>query len=145
MKNCKINIINKSKKWQELEKIKPLKQDNFKKIINKSSNIFLQKMAVELLKKTPIAPILLSKNIIEINFFLVSNAQIKKINWQFRGKNKPTNVLSFGYLEENNIKNNGLLNEISKNKYNLLGDIFFAVDAIKNRIIATIIHNSIIT
>jgi probable rRNA maturation factor len=36
----------------------------------------------------------------EVSISLVSDAQMKKINFQFRDKNKPTNVLSFPAFDE---------------------------------------------
>ncbi|MBU6141394.1 MAG: rRNA maturation RNase YbeY [Proteobacteria bacterium] len=64
-----IDVVTKSKKWQGKEKL------------------------VERLTKKLIPLVKIKAQ--EFSISLVSDAQMKKINFQFRGKNKPTNVLSF--------------------------------------------------
>jgi len=69
-----IDVVTKSKKWQGQER---LIENITKKILP------LAKVKAE-----------------EVSISLVSDAQMKKINYQFRGKNKPTNVLSFPGLDQ---------------------------------------------
>ena len=56
---------------------------NFKKYISKSVN--------EIFKVNDIG----IKENISVNFFLTSNKKIQELNFKYRKKNKPTNVLSF--------------------------------------------------
>lgn len=72
---------------------------------------------------------------IQINISLVSNQQIKKINYQFRKKNTATNVLSFSNLDENLIRKNGLINVAKPLKYLVLGDIVLAYEYLKKEAI----------
>lgn len=55
--------------------------------------------------------------------FLVSNAEIKKLNKKFRGKNKPTNVLSFPFAKN--------FPEPTKGK-KFLGEIYLSPKYIKD-------------
>ena len=54
----------------------------------------------------------------------------KKINQEFRKNDKPTNVLSFGNLDENIIQKYGLEKAIGNNKYIFLGDIILSYEYI---------------
>ena len=56
---------------------------------------------------------------IEINLIWVSNQEIKKLNFKYRQKNCPTDVLSFSYLNERD--------------NNLLGELFISVDTLKKQ------------
>jgi len=60
----------------------------------------------------------------EINLVLIDNAEIQKLNKNYRNKNIPTDVLSFPYLE---------IEEILKNKEPTLtfGEIFIAKERAK--------------
>lgn len=53
----------------------------------------------------------------EINLILVSDEKIWEINRDYRGKNKPTDVISFAYLEDAEVPFSGTV-----------GDIFISVD-----------------
>ena len=66
---------------------------------------------------------------------LIPNQQIKKINQEFRNITKPTNVLTFGYLDEKLIRNSNLNAILKNNNYHFLGDIFFAFEKIKSEAI----------
>ncbi len=69
-----IDIVTKSKKW-------------------KGKEILVEKLTKKLLPQLKIKAE-------EVSISLVSDAQMKKINFQFRQKNKPTNVLSFPAFDE---------------------------------------------
>lgn len=69
-----IDVVTKSKKWQGQEKL-------------------IEKITKKILPLT-------KAKAEEVSISLVSDAQMKKINFQFRGKNKPTNVLSFPGLDQ---------------------------------------------
>ncbi len=56
---------------------------HFKKHIGKAVNETLKQMDVKI-----------DEDIV-VSIFLTSNKEIKKLNYQYRNKNKPTNVLSF--------------------------------------------------
>ena len=56
---------------------------HFKKYIGKAVNETLKQMDIKI-----------DEDIV-VSFFLTSNNEIKKLNNQYRNKNKPTNVLSF--------------------------------------------------
>ncbi len=71
-------------------------------------------------KKNKIAP--------RIDLTIVNDQAIKKLNKEYRGKNKPTDVLSFSYIEENNsFKNGGFPQE------DLLGEIAISIDTAKKQ------------
>jgi probable rRNA maturation factor len=113
------DIVIKSKKFQE--------QKNISKFIE---NIVLKIIALTDLKK-----FLSKKYQLEINFSLVSDMQMKKINYNFRKKNKTTNVLSFSYLDEKKIQKIGFDNFLKKylemQKFLVLGDIVLAYETIQ--------------
>lgn len=66
--------------------------------------------------------------IIEVYVRLTSDSEIEKLNNQYRGKNKPTNVLSFPG-EDFNIKN--FKKTKNNNEFLHLGDIIMAYQVIK--------------
>ena len=80
-----IDIVTKSKKWLEEKNI-----DNF-----------IEKTCQTLIPLTDLKKILKKDFELELSVSLVSDQQIKKINSEFRDKNKATNVLSFPALDEN--------------------------------------------
>ncbi len=53
----------------------------------------------------------------EINLIMISDEKIWEINRDYRGKDKPTDVISFAYLEEAEVPFNGVV-----------GDIFISVE-----------------
>ena len=80
-----VDILKKSIRWQQQKNIEDCLQKTTKKILPQTSLLNFS-------KKT--------QNIIQLNIVLLADVQIKKINQQFRQKNKPTNVLSFANLDE---------------------------------------------
>ncbi len=115
-----IDLELKSKKWNEEKNIEKLVEKICQKIIPLTD-----------LKK------LLTKNFtLEIAVSLVSDAQIKKINQQFRDKNKATDVLSFSNLDENLIRQIGLKKAVGPSNYLLLGDIVIAYETVKKESLA---------
>jgi probable rRNA maturation factor len=61
---------------------------------------------------------------------------MKKINLEFRGKNKATNVLSFPALDENLIRQIGLKKLAGADEYLFLGDIIIAFETLKKESLA---------
>ena len=70
--------------------------------------------------------ILNKKNMIELSITLTNDINIQKINCEYRGVNKPTNVLSFPLFEREFLK------EYNKSKYICLGDIILSIETIIN-------------
>ncbi len=115
-----IDVECKSKKWNEVKSIEKWIEKTCKKIV----------------LLTDLKKIVTSDFELEIAVSLVSDAQIKKINAEFRGKNKATDVLSFSNLDENLIRKSGLKNAVGSDKYLLLGDIVIAYETIKKESLA---------
>ena len=115
-----IDVVVKSKKWQD--------EKNIENFIDKTCKI--------LIPLTDLKKILTKDFELELSVLLVSDAQIKKINSQFRQKNKPTNVLSFPALDENLIRNIGIKKVVGSNDYLLLGDIIIAHETVKKESLA---------
>jgi len=115
-----IDIATKSKKWQE--------EKNIKKFVEKTCKI--------LIPLTELKKILSKSFELELSVLLVCDLQIKKINNQFRQKNKATNVLSFPALEENLIRKIGLKKAVGSSKYLLLGDIIISYETVKKESLA---------
>lgn len=111
-----IDIEVKSKKWLELKNIEK----------------FIESQTLKILAKSTLAEFLDKKINFDLSISLCSNLQIKKINREFRGKDKPTNVLSFGNLDEKIIQQSGLNKAIGTNKYIFLGDIILGYEYILN-------------
>ena len=109
-----IDIEVKSKKWLEIENIEK----------------FIESQVIKILVKSPLVEFLNKKINFDLSISLCSNLQIKKINREFRGKDKPTNVLSFGNLDEKIIQQSGLNKAIGVNKYIFLGDIILSYEYI---------------
>ena len=60
-----------------------------------------------------------------VDLILVNDKTIKRMNREYRGKNKPTDVISFAYLE---------VTEYKKTKGDVIsGDIFISVDTAKKQ------------
>jgi probable rRNA maturation factor len=118
---CDIAI--KSKKFQE----------------QKNINKFIENIVLKIIALTDLKKFLSKKYQLEINFSLVSDLQMKKINYNFRQKNKATNVLSFSYLDELKIQeigfNNFLKKHLEMQKFLVLGDIVLAYETIKKEAI----------
>jgi len=123
--NFIINIETKTKKWLDF---KPVKYKNLESFFEYRINLLSLHTDLKKFLKN-------QNNQAEISIFLVSNQQIKKINQEFRNINKPTNVLTFGYLDEELIRNSNLNAILKNNNYHFLGDIFFAFEKIKSEAI----------
>jgi probable rRNA maturation factor len=115
-----IDVAIKSKKWLEEKNI-----DNF-----------IIKICKTLIPLTDLKKILSKSFDLELTVLLVSDRQIKKINSQFRGQNKPTNVLSFPSLDENLIRKSGLKKAIGSFDYLLLGDVIISYETVKKESLA---------
>ncbi|MBU6339336.1 MAG: rRNA maturation RNase YbeY [Rickettsiales bacterium] len=119
-----IDVVTKSKKWLEEE----------------NSEKFIKETCEKLIPLTDLKTIL-NKNFakgfeLELSISLVSDTQIKKINSQFRNKNKATNVLSFPALDENLVRKIGLKKLTKSTKYLFLGDIIIAYETVKKESLA---------
>ncbi|PAX07783.1 rRNA maturation RNase YbeY [Sphingomonas lenta] len=75
------------------------------------------------IERTPYGELLASPTLIEISVRLASDAEVHALNRQYRGKDKPTNVLSFPMIQPD------LLQTVTQNSDDgevLLGDIVLA-------------------
>jgi len=115
-----IDIVVKSKKWVEIKNIEN----------------FVEKTIQKIIPLTDLKKILKKNFILEISVSLVSDLQMKKINLEFRGKNKATNVLSFPALDENLIRQIGLKKLVGACEYLFLGDIIIAFETLKKESLA---------
>ncbi len=109
-----IDIEIRSQKWLELKNIEK----------------FIKSQTKKLLEASPLEEFLKQEIHFDLSISLCSNLQIKKINQQFRKIDKPTNVLSFGNLDEKIIQKHGLKKAIGINKYIFLGDIILSYEYI---------------
>ena len=114
-----IDLTIKSKKW--------LAEKNIEK--------FVEKTCQELILLTDLKKILTKKFELEVSILLVCDSQIKKINQQYRNKNKPTNVLSFPALDEDLVRQIGLKAVAKSCDYLFLGDIIISFETIKKEAI----------
>lgn len=92
------------------------------------SKAFFAKIVVQFenVLKTTISKILQKKEG-EISLTLVNDKTIQKLNYEYREKNKPTDVLSFAYMEDflsPNFKNSSKIQ---------IGDIFISIDTAKKQ------------
>lgn len=74
-------------------------------------------------ERTPQGPLLTTPALVELSVRLTSDAEVQALNRQYRGKDKPTNVLSFPMVQPD------LLETVSQNSDDgelLLGDIVLA-------------------
>lgn len=111
--NINIDVVTKSKKWLAIKNVEK----------------FVEKTCQELILLSEIKSFLKKKsNCLELSVSLVSNAQIKKINQEFRNKNTPTNVLSFPFLDEKLIRKNGFENVTKSMPQLFLGDVVVAYE-----------------
>ena len=115
--NFDVAVFLHSKLWLEFadeDKIKDIIIDIAKKII----------------KLSPIFDFIDKKQVVAFEISLLSNYQIRKINKDFRGKDKATNTISLAILDKE-INKFGL-EEISKaSQYIFLGEIFLGFETIK--------------
>jgi probable rRNA maturation factor len=97
---------------------------------NETANKFDKKFFGEVLSEfysvlKPLIDKTLQKKTGYIDLILVSDKTIEKMNHDYRGKKKPTDVISFAYLE---------VTEFEKSKGDLIvGDIFISVDTAKKQ------------
>lgn len=115
-----IDIATRSKKWQT----------------EKNIENFVEKTCRTLIPLTELKKILTKDFELEVTVLLVSDLQIKKINHEFRNKNKPTDVLSFPSLDENLIRKIGIKKAVAVTKYLHLGDIIIAYETTKKESLA---------
>jgi probable rRNA maturation factor len=115
-----IDIVTKSKRWSAEKKIED----------------FVEKTCQELIPLTDLKKILKKDFELELSVSLVCDSQIKKINSQFRNKDKATNVLSFPALDENLIREIGLKELIKPSNYLFLGDIIISYETLKKESLA---------
>lgn len=112
-----VDIATRSKKWSGKEK-------------------FCERISKKIIPFTELGRLLKKNIIIEVAISLVLDRQMKKINFEFRGKNKPTNVLSFPALDENLIHEIGLEKAVGNTKHFFCGDIILSFEIIKKESIA---------
>ncbi len=110
-----LDVVVKSKKWSGEKKIEQ----------------FVENVCQKIIPLTDLKKILVKNFTLELAISLVSNQQMKKINFEFRGKNKPTNVLSFPALDENLIRKVGLKKAVKPCDYLFLGDVVIAFEITK--------------
>jgi len=110
-----IEIEIKSNKWR-----------NLKNIIS-----FVKKTSQKIISKTEISFFLHQKSVAHLSILLVSNPQIRKINQQFRGIDKPTDILSFCALDEQVIHKSGLEKAIFSKDFVPLGDLVIAFEMVE--------------
>lgn len=99
------------------------------KIINIEK--FIKSQTAKLIKLSPLHEFLNMGVSFGVGLSLSSSALIKKINAEFRGIDKATDILSFGNLDENIIQSFGLKKAIGNNQYIYLGDLVLAYDYIE--------------
>jgi len=115
-----VDVVAKSKKWLSIKNIEK----------------FIEKTCKELILLSEIKSFLKKQNSLDLSVSLVSDAQIKKINHEFRNKNKATDVLSFSFLDEKLIRKNGFENVVKSMPQLFLGDIVLAFETINKEAIA---------
>jgi len=111
---CDIEV--KSKKWLEI----------------KNPEKLVEKIIKQLIPLTELKSVLTKEFTIELAISLVSNSQIKKINSDFRNKNKATNILSFPNMDHSLIQQEGLKNIVKNTDYLCLGDIVISYEKLKS-------------
>lgn len=109
-----IEVEVKFKKW--------LKHNNIEEFIEKTTEKIFNLLPLSHFKKINFS----------LSISLTSNLQIKKINQLYRGKNQPTDVLSFGNFDEINLRKVGLKNSLRNQQFFLLGDLIFGLEYIEN-------------
>lgn len=62
---------------------------------------------------------------LEFNVIIINNEEIHKINKEYRGIDRPTDVISFALEDYKDIK--------YENDYRVLGDIYISVDKVKEQ------------
>lgn len=62
---------------------------------------------------------------LEFNVIIINNEEIHKINKEYRGIDRPTDVISFALEDYKDIK--------YENNYRVLGDIYISIDKVKEQ------------
>ena len=62
---------------------------------------------------------------LEFNVIIINNEEIHKINKEYRGRDRPTDVISFALEDYKDIK--------YENDYRVLGDIYISIDKVKEQ------------
>ena len=62
---------------------------------------------------------------LEFNVIIINNEEIHKINKEYRGIDRPTDVISFALEDYKDIK--------YENDYRVLGDIYISIDKVKEQ------------
>lgn len=115
-----IDVAVKSKKW----------------LAEKNIENFITEACKKIIPLTEINKILKEKFTLELSVSLVSDLQMRKINREFRDKDKATNVLSFPSLNEDLLRKIGLKKLINSANYLFLGDIVISYETIKKESLA---------
>jgi probable rRNA maturation factor len=97
-----VDIVSKSKKWKDYEE-------------------FIEDICQKIIPLTDLNKLLKKDVTIEVSISLVLDKEMQKLNFSFRGKDKPTNVLSFPVSDC----------VPSKSKFIFLGDIIIAFETVK--------------
>ena len=104
--------------------------------VEKNVEKFVENSCEKIFALTDLKKLLQKKVELGASISLVCDAQMKKINLQFRGKNKPTNVLSFASLDEKLLRKKGI-EFFAKPRCNLfLGDIVISFETVKKEAVA---------
>ncbi len=115
-----LDIIAKSKKWNTHRNIQQ----------------FIERTCHKIIPLTDLKKLLRKNFTLEIAISLVSSRQMKTINFEFRGKNKPTNVLSFPNLDENLVREVGIKKAVGSASFLPLGDIVIAYEIVEKESLA---------
>jgi probable rRNA maturation factor len=115
-----VDVVLKSKKWDA----------------EKDVEKFIKKTCAKIISLTELEKIIKKDFRLEISISLVCDREMKKINFEFCGKNKPTNVLSFLSLDENLIRKIGLKKTVGAANYLFLGDIIISFETLKKESLA---------
>lgn len=105
--------------------------DHEKWLEEKNIERFIKKICKELIPLTDLQKILEKIDRLEVSVLLTCDDEIKKMNKKFLGKNKPTDVLSFPFLDEKIIREKGLVKAVSGLKHLCLGDIVISLETTK--------------
>ncbi len=115
-----VDIAIKSKKW----------------LVEQNIANFIRKTCQKLITLTDLHKFSQKLSTCELSISLVSDAQMKKINFKYRNQNKSTNVLSFPTLDKNEIHKFGLKKAILSHKCLFLGDIIISYETTKKESLA---------
>lgn len=109
------DIVSKSREWES--------------VYNINSN--LRVLSEKIITKTSLNNFLQNNNQIELSISLVSDSQMRRINKQFRNRNKTTNTLSFPAFDSSNIN----FKKLAKSQdYLFIGDIIFSLGQLRKEV-----------